>query len=46
MRKGIKFWIEILIINLGRELGFSRTWFQYYLMTFAADSVEAAMRLS
>ena len=42
----VKFWIEILIINLGRELGFSRTWFQYFLVTFAADSVEAAMRLS
>lgn len=31
-RKGIKLWIEMLIINLKEELGFRRTWFPYQIL--------------
>ena len=33
MRKGIKFWIERLIINSAEELGFSGTWFHIHPST-------------
>ena len=40
-RKGIKFWIERVMINLTGELSFRGTWFQNHKLRHAAKNHDA-----